>query len=562
MIRLRNAILAVVASLFVASGALAQGFVQDSETTTVASELFGSGSVKLEFGGAGFEPKAKLIFTGATAAATPIAANTEFDVTLTLTNATFAEPVSNADFMWGTWGPASSARLEGATPACIVEGAARATDAQTADETRRSFCPAAGEVTIERDGGGKNTNSVSFTVTVGDTALADNVMPALTDADSDTATPDVYQGITRKIVFVMPDLNASGLRAVGEAHAADRGAQVKATWSIEQTKSGGTVIMESVVNAAQCGGMPAMPRQNAPPISCNIVDAVAVVEEITATAGGGSISLVPTDERSVLVGGTGRASDPQRATLATVAVVVADQFGGARDQDGDMIDGFTGDLSGSLAIRVSSDSFNEGDVVYIDTNSNRKVDGREAFEMDNGVASDTVPLGTSSMTVYYVPSGDHPLKHRTAFTTTANTEFADTDAKMRSAKPATAVLKLFGIRDTVAKAYAIAPGTSSDESNIRVTCESSAKDGCNVFLDCHDTAGMNTFGEAGMMIGPNATEHLTQMDVQDALGMDESWSGRLSCDVLSSDEISVQVLTRANGVLVNNTSVNEGGTTE
>ena len=556
MIRLRNAILAVVASLF-ATGALAQGFMQDSETATVASELFGSGSVKLEFGATGFEPKAKLIFGGATAAATAIAASTEFKVTLTLSNATFAEPVSNADFMWGTWGPATGTRIETATPACTVEGTARATDAQAEDLTRRSFCPAASEVTIERDGGGKNTNSVSFKVTVGDTALADNVIPALTDADGDTATPDVYAGVTRKIVFAMPDLNASGLRAEGENSAADKGVQVKATWTVEQTKSGGTVITEAVTNPNACGGAEA----GKTPVSCVIVDAVQVVESVAAdvSTAGGSISLVATDERSVLVGGNGKASDPQRALLAKVSVEVADQFGGARDQDGDLIDGFTGDLSGSLAIRVSSDSFNDGDVVYIDSNGNKKVDGREAFDMDEGVASDTVPLGTTSMDVWYVPSGDEPLKHRTAFTTNANTEFADTDARQRSAKAGTAMLKLFGIQDGVAKAYAIAPSTHMDQSNIRVTCETSAKAGCNVFLDCHDTAGMNTFGEAGMMVGPNATEHLTQMDIQEALGMDEAWSGRLSCDVLSSAPISVQVLTRSGDVLVNNTSVNEGG---
>lgn len=546
MIRLRNAILAVVASLF-AIGALAQvGFTQDSETTTVASELFGSGSVKLEFGPSGFQPKAKLIFGGAAT----INASTEFDLTLTLSNATFAEPVSNRDFMWGGWGAANTTR--GGSD-CDTN------TADDADPTQLVFCAANQEVTIERDGGGKNTNSVSFTVTVG-SELTDIATPMRTDGPddgTDVSDADPYnENVTKKIVFVMPELNASGLRAAGENHGADKGVQVRASWAISQTKSSGTEIVESVMMPNQCGGV----GDGKAPVSCTIVDAAQVVEEITAEKGGGDISLAPADERSVLVGDNGKASDPQRARLATVGVTVADQFGGARDQDGDLINGFTGDLAGSLAIRVSSDSFNEGDVVYIDSNGNKEVDGREAFEMDDGVASDTVPLGTSSMDVYYVPSGDVPLKHRSTFTTTANTEFADTDARMRSAKPATAELSLFGIQKGVAKAYAIAPATSTDESNIRVTCESPGKAGCNVFLDCHDTAGTNTFGEAGVMIGPNATEHLTQMDIQEALGMEESWSGRLSCDVLSSAEISVQVLTRSGpDVLVNNTSVNVGG---
>ena len=556
MIRLRNAILAVVMSLF-ATGALGQGFVQDSESVTVASELFGGGSVKLEFGEANFEPKAKLIFMGVENAATSIQPNTEFEVTLTLTNATFAESVSNTDFMWGTWGPASNDRLE--SEGCMVEGPARPEAEQTnAVLSRRSFCPMPNEVTIERDGGGKNTNSVSFTITVGSGVLADNVNPVRSVSD-DTPPVTTYAGVTRKIVFVMPDLNASGLRAEGENSPTDKGVQVMASWDIAQTKSNGTtVITEAVLENTKCGGV----GEGKAAIDCTIIDAAQVVSEVAASKGGGSISLTPTDERSVLVGGNGKASDPQRVRLATVSVTA--DYGLARDQDGDLITGFTGDLAGSLAIRVSSDSFNEGDVVYIDTDDSKTVNGREAFEMDGGVAFDTVPLPitdaeTTSMVVYYVPSGDMPLKHRTTFTTTVNTEFADTDARNRAATPATAMLKLFGIKDEVAKAYAIAPTTGTDMANLRVTCESSAKAGCNVFLDCHDSDGMNTFGEAGMMVGPNATAHMNQMGVQDALGLDASWSGRLSCDVLSSAPISVQVLTRANGVLVNNTSVNEGG---
>ncbi|MDE0004262.1 MAG: hypothetical protein OXQ29_16355, partial [Rhodospirillaceae bacterium] len=87
-----------------------------------------------------------------------------------------------------------------------------------------------------------------------------------------------------------------------------------------------------------------------------------------------------------------------------------------------------------------------------------------------------------------------------------------------------------------------------------VTCESPAKTGCRVFFDCHDTAGMNYFGESGASLGPNATMRWDQDGIADALGID-SWSGRLACDVLSTADVSVQVLTRAEGVLVNNTFV-------
>ena len=255
--------------------------------------------------------------------------------------------------------------------------------------------------------------------------------------------------------------------------------------------------------------------------------------------------------------------DPQRAHLATVTVA-ANFAAGARDQDGDMIDadyGFSNDLAGSLAITVASArASTDDDKVYIDSNGNKKVDGREEFEMD-GVAADTVPLAAGPLHVFYVPSGDDALKHRTSFSTTATTEFSDLGNKNTGTpKAAVATLKLFGIKDAAAKAYAIAPISSTDTANVRVTCETTAKTGCNVFLDCTDPMGMNTFGEAGAMVGPGMTVRWDQMDIAGALGLDDGWTGRMRCDVLSSAEITVQVLTRSEGVLVNNTATSEGGT--
>ena len=524
MIRLRNAILAAVASLF-AAGALAQvGFSQDSERAYAAEELFGSGSVKLEFNPMGtdmdpddrWEPKAKLIFEGAT----EIAANTEFTVTMTLSNATFAEPVSNSDFMWGTWGP------------------------NQAQDDLEFVADTANEVTLERHGGAKGDNSVSFTVTV--PSLIDNLQ---TPAESG----GTYSGATRKIVFAVPDLNASGLRARNDA--GKGGNQVRVMTTIEQTKSGGTAIMEGIVNGNVCGDYDMVETGS---VSCPVVEAKKVVPTIGNTGGGGYISLVPADERAVLVEKDGKARKNQLLELSTITVDAV-LSGVARDQDGDKIESLTGDLAGSLAIKVESDNFNDGDVVFIDSDSDGKVGGREAFDMEDGVASDTVALDNKSHKILYVPSGDAPMKHRTEFKVSANTEFADTDALMRSATPMTATLMLQGIEGAPAQAYAIAPVDHADISNVRVTCETAAKSGCTVFLDCKDQDGMKSFGEAGAMVGPNATVRWSQAEVATALGMDDGWSGRLACDVLSTAKVSVQVLTRSGNVLVNNTPISTGG---
>ena len=572
MIKLRNVVLSLAAG-FLATGALAQDghFVQDSETTTVAHEMFGGDAVKLDFlafdadtPSTMFEPKAKLIFGGSAT----IDPGTEFSVTYTLSNATFADSVSYRDFMWGSWSPLA------------VTDDTDTTDVNeecTMNNTTLTFAQLANEVEVERDGGTRGSDSVTFDVTIissldGDgnvpspaTAISGLATPALADSaacdhDGDATTSDVvyqrYTQTTRKIVFVLPAVNASGLTA-NTSTTGDNSVDVVVTTKIEQTKSTGTSIMESVSMGHMCGDREVAKAPGT--AGCPVVEAVKVITGITSTGGSGMISLDPEDGRAVLVGGDGKALDPQRITLATVEVSANSGSGARSPTDGTLITDFTDDLAGTLAITVMSDSFREDDIVYIDDNSNDKVDGREAFEMSGNSATDTVPLEDGSMTIYYVPNGEDPLKHRTMFSTVAATEFSNVDNRTVSSKAGKAELGLHGIKIIAARAYAIAPPTSNDTTNVRVTCESANEDGCNVFLDCNDQMGMNSFGEAGAMVGPGSTIRWDQDDIADALMVD-GWEGRLACDVLSSDEIAVQVLTRSDGVLVNNTAINSGGT--
>ena len=583
MIRLRNAVLALATGLL-ATGAYAQHFMQDMEGATVAHELFGGDAVELEFKSFDaetattmFEPKAKLIFGGGAA----IAIGTEFSVTYKLSNATFAESVSFQDFMWGSWGP----DLDGADDIAASDGDPANGD-ETADNCQIAFTSLPVEVEVEREGGAKDSGEVTFNVKILGEAQADGTLAATPDPIEGLATPvagrvtladctaqpdaTVTEGVgqgyvagstTRKIVFVLPNVDATGLRAAGSYSATDPGASVVVTTSVEQTKSTGTPIMEGIHMGHHCGMVDGEPRvvAKAPGTGgCPVVNAVKVITGITSTGGGGSISLAADDGRAVLVGGDGKALKVQRAHLAEVEVV-ADLASGARDQDGDLVTTFTNDMAGSLAITVSSEALREGDQVYIDENGNGEVDGREAFEIDGDTAMDTIPLAGGKTQVYYVPNGEDPMKHRTAFSTLASTEFALVDNRTVSSKAGVAMLKLHGIQDGVAKAYAIAPITSTDVANVRVTCEATGMTGCNVFLDCKDAMGVNTFGEAGAMVGPGMTVRWSQMDIATALELEDGWEGRMACDVLSSALITVQVLTRANGVLVNNTAIATGG---
>lgn len=106
------------------------------------------------------------------------------------------------------------------------------------------------------------------------------------------------------------------------------------------------------------------------------------------------------------------------------------------------------------------------------------------------------------------------------------------------------------------KAYAIASAGSSDVSNVRVKCESSTR-ACQVYFACDaQSDGADIFGKAPEEIQPLATMVYSGSSLADIFGDD--WSGRLGCEVISvGGDISVQVLTRAAGVLVNNTYVED-----
>ena len=543
MTKLRNAVFALAAMLL-STGALAQvGFTQDSEAATVPEELFGGGAVELDFAdfedaSTPFVPKAKLIF-----GAGDLNTGTEFTVTYTLHNAVLDERVLNKHFMWGRWGPSLGAD-------CASGGS----DADADDASVLAFCTTdaiSGEIDFERKDGSKGDTSVSFDVTIAAAAgVTGNTVPTcVTDTTTDPANPTTTcTGETRKMVFLIPDVEASGLRAGNAMGVGKRSAMVSMSIAQPKMGSGDSEVSESIMMGGYCGDEQVSEVMGAQ-VSCPIVDAVQTVSGVTNSGGAGTISLDPDHGRMQLV--------PEGAVkLSTIGVTTTDHFGamsGVRDADGDPLPGdFSGVFAGTLAIEVKSDRFQEGDMVYIADGT----DVGEEFSISNGVASRAVDLGSGSVNVMYLPSGDAALTHKTEFTTTASTEFSGDANLNRSATAAKATLRLQGIADDGVKAYAIAPVGHTDMSNVRVTCESSAEAGCRVFFECRDQAGMGTFGEAGAAVGPNATMRWNQEGIQDALGID-NWEGRLACNVLSTAPVSVQVLTRSNDVLVNNTSVND-----
>ena len=235
------------------------------------------------------------------------------------------------------------------------------------------------------------------------------------------------------------------------------------------------------------------------------------------------------------------------------------------DLDGEKIDE---GLRGNFMVNAKGTRglFNEDDVLFVDYDGNGMMGGSEEIVMGTGSAlsidadkSESFPDGvTGTFKVYYMPGGKGDINHGSTITLTAMVDYSDPSANDESApKPSTTMLNLDGVAGEV-KAYAIAytDNGRGDTSNLRVRCEASTD--CRVFLECWGDTGTETrgFGEVEGGVPANGIEIWNAADVEAVTGrMPDS---RHSCRVLSKGMVTVQQLTRSEGVLVNNTFVGGG----
>ena len=469
---------------------------------TVAAELFGPGTgVKLEFGADGFKPIYKLSYIQAT----------EYtDVT--------ADPM--------TTGASTDHSVEAGDEGMITYMLSGATFAERVSPNDFEFAGDAEATLSIESGGAKGDPSVTVMVTAAAGWTGSTV-----------------------ITFTLPDVTATGRSARAPV-------RMSSSFSIDKTSN----FPEGGPRNKACGETNADGSQ-ASARGCKVVNAANKIDMFTLS--GAAMGKIDLADRAKLIGADGK--HMMEIAIGKVAVGVADVAGTEiKGQDGQAAS-LAGDLAGDVAISVASSQFRDGDIVYIDDNNSKgQDDARELFTIADGVATADRAIMAGSWTVRYIPNGKDALMHGTELKVSAMTDFTDRenmnlDAKMGDAKSITSMLDLNGIRPNPAMAYAIAPLSSMDMSNVRITCE--AGKACTAFLSCHDGMGMDYFGDAGIEVPANGTVRLSQSDVSMALGMmeGEGWTGRLSCEVLSTAPISVQVLTRAEGVLVNNTYVGEGG---
>ena len=216
-----------------------------------------------------------------------------------------------------------------------------------------------------------------------------------------------------------------------------------------------------------------------------------------------------------------------------------------------------GDGAGSLLVSSTGD-FREGDMVFWDGNNNAKYDAGldfdTVFEIDGGVATADFALDevdVDSRGVIYVPNGEDPLRSG-SIATVFSAEYVLSTNVTPGAKYSRSDLNYAGAEDALL-AYAIAPPSNPDDSNIRVRCDKSTP--CQVYFACDGADGAGYFGKMDGMIGARMVDTINAMELADVIGAeDEDFAGRLSCEVIGSG-ISVQVLTRSGDSLVNNTYV-------
>lgn len=203
--------------------------------------------------------------------------------------------------------------------------------------------------------------------------------------------------------------------------------------------------------------------------------------------------------------------------------------------------------------------FGEGDILFFSTDP--AYTASEALSVSGSTATKSIPLMTgagNALTgiyhLYYVPAAGViaqrtiPVSYLVDWTLEDN-KYADVIIPVGPT-----AITFSGIQD-VAYAYAVPNPGNADTGYLRIRCQVEGQ--CDVFLDCMDQDGVRIGNGnlAEVTIPGNTTMvYSSKTTLPTLLGV-SSWEGRLSCNVMSDKNISVQILTRSGGSLVNNTFI-------
>ena len=235
-----------------------------------------------------------------------------------------------------------------------------------------------------------------------------------------------------------------------------------------------------------------------------------------------------------------------------------------------------GEGRGVLRVSATGD-FKEGDALWLEFAAPFGPSARESLDMQEDgsmlgefALSDVVgnsraaagnagdrdrEEGITRRLLAYLPNGETGLRPAT-FRSSFMVDFDSDDVgdKDWGPIPAGDYTTSYTLVEDTQHAYAIPELGATDEGNMRIKCEVATE--CTVYLECDDTAGNSRFAELGEAIDGRSTRTLNAAAIAEELNFgDDGWEGSLSCIVYSTREISVQVLVRSAGTLVNQTYI-------
>ena len=557
----------VVACLFAGIGAWGAK-VTVADQPTYASELFGPGHDSPVYP-EGMTPRVTLLLPG-NLNAVANDPQTEADETMPARNHSGAVEVT-FDLIGGTF--------DAAVTGLMFDNDAGGDNAAV---------PAPAAVASIVSGGGKDDRSITIRVEEADQTANNNEgrNGAFTDRSPGTVANDqtIYFDVPR-----LADLALSG------AHAKDpeKSVKLRATWRLISGAFGAPAFLtggaangftEKVVLARDSltlsisgshtqsiviDGDSAFTSIKTPPAAKGYVTLATVT---VTTKQLNPLTAVEGEKRTVVgklqTGGNDTDDDNEIYTEAKTGVPAKPWL--LHDLDGNEIEE---GLRGTLTIHASGTRglFNEGDVLFVDYDNDGKMGEGEGIVHDGGMMAEGEALSidsgksdsfkdgiTGNFKVLYMPGGKEHINHDSMIKVTAMVEYSDPSAIDEGDESNYTTLNFDGVGDPI-MAYAIAQTDNGrgDSSNLRVRCEASTD--CRVFLECWGDAGTETrgFGEVEGGVPADGVKVWTAADVEDVTGRmpDDT---RHSCRVLSKGMVTVQQLTRSEGVLVNNTAVGGG----
>ena len=203
-------------------------------------------------------------------------------------------------------------------------------------------------------------------------------------------------------------------------------------------------------------------------------------------------------------------------------------------------------------------NFGDGDALIFTTGT--AYSQSAALSISGRVATKEFDLSVvdtgNTYTLYYIPaSGVVP---QNTFSMMYAVNWAAADIADRSLTAGSARVQYEGLR-TMAHAYAIPNPGNADQGNLRIRCQESKGTTCAVFFECRDHDGVlvgdGTLPEVAIP-GQELELYQSKTSLPRILGV-RGWEGRLSCNIMSTADVSVQLLVRSGsvGTLTNNTYI-------